>query len=400
MDRLMTTAAQARRLGIAVALFAGVVCEPAALASVLVEAHRGYSAIAPENTLAAIIAGEGIADLTEWDVHVTADGELVLMHDSTVDRTTNGTGAVSALTLAQIKTLDACYSFCGAYAGEPVPTMAEAIGQATLSGIIPLIERKAGSAATYHNEFVSLNLNPSTFRIISFDWSYLSSMNSLDPDYNLGALGSGTLSQSTIDGLKAQGVDFIDWAHGTVTQSVVDLVHANNMELHVWTVNDPGRMQELIDFGVDGITTDVPETLNQLVISTFRTADLNMDTVVNDVDWNMYNAGRGLKFPGLSKTEAYQLGDMDGDFDNDISDFARFKELYLASVNTQTAKSPLAVPEPGALALLSLFVLLLLCRHSQFPLLRPALAHIPSFENQLCENRGAQIPRRRSSIGS
>ena len=343
-------------------------------ALVLVEAHRGYSAIAPENTLASIRAGEGIADLTEWDVYPTSDGALVLMHDSTVDRTTNGTGAVSSLTLAQIKTLDACYLFCTEYAGEPVPTMAEAITQATLSGITPLIERKGGSASAYHSEFLTLGLDPATFRMISFDWNFLSSMAALNPAYNLGALGSGSLTQSTIDGLKAQGIDFVDWNHSSVTQSTVDLVHANDMELHVWTVNDAARMQQLIDVGVDGITTDQPATLSQLVMSTIRTADLNLDSVVDEVDWNIANSNRGKDFAGLSEMAAYHMGDMDGDFDNDAADFVRFKELYLGSMNTFTAGMPVAVPEPLGAFWVTCLLPLMASHHARSYRQEPGLA--------------------------
>lgn len=327
---------------------------------VLVEAHRGYSGIAPENTLASIRAGEGIADLTEWDVRMTADGAFVLMHDSTVDRTTNGTGAVSALSLEQIQSLDAGAWFSTAFAGEPVPTMAEAIAQAAVSGITPLIEVKAGSPAAYHNEFLSLGVDPSQFRLISFDWNFLLVMNSLDPAYNLGALGSGELAQSTINNLSTQGIDFIDWNHISVTQSTVNQVHASDMELHVWTVNDAGRMQQLIDIGVDGITTDQPATLNQLVIASSRTADLSGDQQVNEVDWNLFNFGRGLDLSGLSKTAAYELGDMDGDFDNDIADFVRFKQLYLQSTGDLVAAAPNAVPEPRG-TLFMVFPMLLVC---------------------------------------
>ena len=132
MSKMLGDNVRSRRAGGARVWFVGwqVVCLGLATSAhgfTLVEAHRGYSAIAPENTLASIRAGAGIADLTEWDVRVTADGALVVMQDSTVDRTTNGTGAVSALTLAQFQSLDAGSWFSPAYAGEPPPTMAEAI---------------------------------------------------------------------------------------------------------------------------------------------------------------------------------------------------------------------------------------------------------------------------------
>jgi hypothetical protein len=218
------------------------------------------------------------------------------------------------------------------------------------------MEPKAGSASVYHNEFVTMGLAPTAFRLISFDWNFLDSLDALNTNYNLGALGSGALTQATINSVQAQGADFLDWEHSTITQAVVDLVHANGMELHAWTVNSSVRMQQLIDLGVDGITTDLPETLNQLVILDSRTADLNMDTQVNAADWLLYNAGRGVDLSGLSKAAAYQMGDMDGDFDNDIADFVRFKELYLAAAAPVASELLVTVPEPttGMLLLVAL----------------------------------------------
>lgn len=342
------------------ALIAMLVAAGPAVARVLVEAHRGDSLYAPENTIASINSAVGKADLTEFDVRVTSDGELVLMHDSTMDRTTDGTGAVSSYTLAGIKTLDAGSWFSPAFIGEQVPTMDEAINAALLGGITPLIEQKAGSAAAYHNDFLNLGLASSDFRLISFDWNFLDSLNALNINYNLGALGSGTLTQSSISAIKAQGADFLDWAHGTIDQAVVDLVHANDMELHVWTVDSPARMQELIDIGVDGITTNNPATLLQLVIQASRTADLNMDTMVDAADWLMYNAGRGVDLMGLSLDEAYQMGDMDGDFDNDIADFVRFKTLFDEANGEGAFTALLAVPEPPTITSLIMGLVLLL----------------------------------------
>ena len=77
--------------------------------------------------------------------------------------------------------------------------------------------------------------------------------------------GDDEITQAVIDNLKSKGVDFLDWGHGSVDQAAVDLVHANGMELHVYTVNDSTRMQQLIDIGVDGITTDNPVLLRSLL---------------------------------------------------------------------------------------------------------------------------------------
>ncbi|MCA9241337.1 MAG: hypothetical protein KDA37_14100 [Planctomycetales bacterium] len=333
----------------AIVLAATAVNGALASARVLVEAHRGASFAAPENTLASITAAVGSADLTEFDVRETADGKLVLMHDSTVDRTTNGTGLLASLTLSQVQSLDAGSWFSPAFAGEQAPTMIDAISHALERGITPLIERKAGGASTYHNEFVGAGLAPNDFRLISFDWGFLSGLHALDANYSLGALGSGALDQAVINTAVASGADFLDWSHSGITQATVDLVHANGLELHTWTVNDAGRMQQLIDYGVDGITTDSPEVLQQLAYQANRSVDLNLDGVVNDEDWRLFNATRGTEFNGMSLMDAYALGDLDGDLDNDIADFVIFKELYLAETTSTSFGAQQIAPEPNSL---------------------------------------------------
>jgi glycerophosphoryl diester phosphodiesterase len=241
---------------------------------VLVEAHRGNSITAPENTIASIDAAAGIADLTEMDVRVTADGQLVLMHDANIRRTTDGNGAVKRQTLEELQSLDAGSWFSDDFLNEPVPTLEQAIDAAFDVGIAPLIERKAGSADLFHDEFVDWGLDESLFRVISFNRKFIDDLNILNPDYQLGILGSGAITANKLTRLVQLGADFISWRHGNVrSQATVDLVHASGLELHVWTVNDPGRMRELIDLGVDGITTDDPQTLNDLLA-----ADLLLDS--------------------------------------------------------------------------------------------------------------------------
>ena len=86
------------------------------------------------------------------------------------------------------------------------------------------------------------------------------------PYYQLGALGFGVLDQTDINIAKDHGADFLDWNHGSINQAAVDLAHLNGMELHVYTVNTASRMQDLIDLGVDGITTDDPSLLRSLLV--------------------------------------------------------------------------------------------------------------------------------------
>ncbi len=109
--------------------------ENGANASLLVEAHRGDSSSAPENTLASIQSAVGSADLTEMDVRVSKDGQLVLMHDASLSRTTDGRGAVKRKTLLELQTLDAGTWFSDVFALEPIPTLQQAIDFSMTVGI-------------------------------------------------------------------------------------------------------------------------------------------------------------------------------------------------------------------------------------------------------------------------
>ena len=234
-------------------------------AETAITAHRGASLDAPENTISSINAAAGIADFTEMDARLSSDGELVLMHDSTIDRTTDGSGNVSSKSLAELQALDAGSWFSPSYAGEQVPTLTEAMNAALSAGVAPMVERKAGSASDYHNEFTSEGFSTNDFAVISFDWNFLNALDTLNSSYQLGALGSGSLTQSVIDNAITDGADFISWRSSDIDQAEVDLVQSNGLGIQVWTVNGAGRMQQLLDYGVDYITTDNPSLLNSLI---------------------------------------------------------------------------------------------------------------------------------------
>ena len=229
---------------------------------VVIVAHRGYSQIAPENTVASCNASRGYADMVEFDVRPTQDEWLVLMHDATVDRTTSGVGSVQDLTLGQLRTLDAGSWFSPAFAGERVPTMSEAI-LAILPDMVPFIERKSGTVDQYLEVLSALRCANDVI-IISFDWSFLADVEARDSTIITGALGSNDLTSDAINNIESLGIDFIDWQHSTITADVVNQSHAAGLELWVWTANDAARIQQLLDMGVDGITTDNPELARQL----------------------------------------------------------------------------------------------------------------------------------------
>lgn len=227
-----------------------------------VVAHRGNSSEAPENTLAAIRAAEGLAHMTEFDVHATADGKLILMHDFTLNRTTNGTGDVATRNyVGDLDQLDAGSWFSAAFVGEPVPTMEEAIVLALSLGLTPVVERKAGSAAAFYAELNALDALDKV-HVISFDWGFLAQFRQLSPRTAIGALDWGDLNQTRINSAHSFGANYIDWSQSTLTQTSLDLARAAGLPLMVWTVNDVTRAQELLELGVVSITTDMPRTVS------------------------------------------------------------------------------------------------------------------------------------------
>ncbi len=154
-------------------------------------AHRGHSLVAPENTCAAFLASSNVADFVEFDIRATQDGKLVIIHDETVDRTTDGTGLVRELTLAQLKALDAGSWFSSSFSEEPVPSLTEAL-QCILPFATPLIEQKTGTPQAFVDLLQAMDIT-SDVVLQSFDWTFLAEVNHLDPDIPLWFLGDGVI---------------------------------------------------------------------------------------------------------------------------------------------------------------------------------------------------------------
>lgn len=224
-------------------------------------AHRGGAIFAPENTIPAFLANIEQSDLIELDVYNTVDGELVVIHDSTVDRTTDGTGQVQYMTLAEIKALDAGSWYAPEFEGTPIPTLEESLA-AIGTDSIPLIEHKKGSAGLYYKVLKQLDRLTDVV-VQSFDWSFLQSLHALGPEIPLAALGSGELTEQKVLSIQSMGIPRVAWAHGDVRPEMVEFIHAQGMQLFVWTVNG-GTIEKFIDYGVDGIITDDPRLVANL----------------------------------------------------------------------------------------------------------------------------------------
>jgi glycerophosphoryl diester phosphodiesterase len=233
-----------------------------------VVAHRGAAGYAPENTIAAFDKGvEMKADYIEIDVQRSKDGELVVIHDTTVDRTTDGTGRVGDLTFDELRSLDAG-SFKGEqFAGEKIPTLEEVLDRYH-GKVGVLIEMKApelypGIEEAVAQELKERNLDkPQNNKIIlqSFNFESMKKMDTLLPEVPIGVLTYSNL-HVTDAALQefAKYADYFNPSYGLVTKELVDKVHDLGMEIQSWTVRSPEAAQFLIDMEVDGIITDYPD---------------------------------------------------------------------------------------------------------------------------------------------
>ena len=237
----------------------------------LVIAHRGASAHAPENTLSAFnLALEMGADGVELDVSLTKDGIPVVLHDDTVDRTTNGRGTITQMTLAQVKELDASNKF-EKYRGEKIPTLEEVLRTVTPRGTIN-IELKSMSLQTDGVEAATLAAIENTGALdkvmtSSFNPLALRRMYILEPRIPRGLLYSPKLP------IYLRRAWLRPLAHPTalhphysmITREFVAWAHGKGYKVNTWTVDDPGEMKRLIELGVDAIMTNKPDVLRKIV---------------------------------------------------------------------------------------------------------------------------------------
>ncbi|ETK34245.1 glycerophosphodiester phosphodiesterase [Microbispora sp. ATCC PTA-5024] len=244
-------------------------------AEVVTVAHRGASAYAPENTITAFrMAHDQHAHMFELDVQETKDHKLVLMHDTTLARTTNvervfpgrAPWRVRDLTLAQVRKLDAGSWFGRAYRGERVPTLGEtlrAMGGSRLGLLLeikeprlyPGIEARVALELRRHPEW----LRPGRLVVQSFDWASMRRFHRLLPAVPVGLLGTPASSQ--LPGV-AKYASYVNVPYGRLSAAYVRRVHGRHLRLFAWTVDSPSAMRRLISYKVDGIITDRPDVLH------------------------------------------------------------------------------------------------------------------------------------------
>lgn len=228
-------------------------------------AHRGASVYAPENTMAAFhLAEQQGANAIELDVKLSADGHVVVIHDPTVDRTTDGTGRVSALSLAALIELDAGAFFSEQYRGERIPTLDDVF---TEFGKRLFINVELSNYTTAGDNLVEsvvelVNLHGLHEWILFssfFPWN-LSKAARLCSDVPRALLAPPGLlgSWSRSFGFAFGSYQALHPHMKDVSPEQVQRVHRLKRRIHVWTVNAADDIRSLLDWGVDGIVTDDP----------------------------------------------------------------------------------------------------------------------------------------------
>lgn len=241
----------------------------------LVIGHRGYCAVAPENTLPSFrCALEAGADLVELDYQHSKDGVPVVIHDHILDRTTDARKKwkrrrikVSGITAAELQTLDAGMWFDSKFAGTKVPLLSEALDFICGSGGVTLIEHKSGNPGTLAKLLREKNFI-SNVVVISFNWKFLRELHKLEPALVLGALGPPVRLTNgrrpthirrglgvRLADLKKTGARLAVW-NRKVSKGAVLKAHQHGLHVWVYTVNEARLARQLIGRGVSGIISN------------------------------------------------------------------------------------------------------------------------------------------------
>lgn len=245
--------------------------------SVVVMGHRGARGHAPENTLASFERGIELgATMLELDVHLTKDERLIVIHDGYLDRTTDGSGPVHLMTFEEIRKVDAGSWFAPEFAGQRVPALEEVMELADGRALLN-IEVKVGGQRpnlVYYDalpERLAGLLTQSGWvdRVVvsSFEMRYLIELKRLVPSLRLALLHS-QLDEDLLEKVTAAGFEGIHTAYSLVDEKLVTAAHERGLMVRAWTVNDTQSMRQMLELGVDGICTDYPDRLVE-VLSTF-----------------------------------------------------------------------------------------------------------------------------------
>ena len=224
--------------------------------------HRGASAYAPENTLAAFDKALDLgAGHVEFDVHFSADGQVVVIHDDTVDRTTNGSGAVASLTLAQLKRLDAGSWFGSQFSEERMPTLEELLER--YNGMLYFHIEVKGQAEHLSERTIDLVRGygwPDSVTITSFQKERLEEARAYAPEIPTGWLAR-EVDESMVEQARQMGLAEICPHADFLDAELVERLHQKGFVVRAWGVRDEEVMRRVVETGADGMTIDFPDRL-------------------------------------------------------------------------------------------------------------------------------------------
>jgi len=240
--------------------------------SVMVIAHRGFSGDAPENTLAAFQkAIEVGCDMMELDVHLSRDGQVVVIHDHSLERTTNGRGKVADYTLEELKQLDAGFWFATRFLGEPIPTLKEAL-QLAKGRILVNIEIKNGSLGQYTiTDLVDRTLREvekaAMAEQVIFSSFYPPALDRIrERDSRLWVALLYHRSWRSIPQVTAgKSFPILNLRNSFLTKGKIARIHQEGIRVNTYTVNAAAQMERFIRWGVDGIITNHPDRLIKIL---------------------------------------------------------------------------------------------------------------------------------------
>lgn len=251
------------------------------MGKILMSAHRGGAALAPENTLASFRNGLTFhPDFLEMDVHLTKDGVPVVCHDPTIDRTTDGTGRIVNYTLAELQQFNAAAKFAGGNAErQAIPTFGQVLDLVQDTGVrleveikatadvlrYPLIEQKIIEEAAQRGMVDRL-------RLMAFEFDALCRAKAVNPRVQTIALLSlaylGTIDKyqpvPALNHIVTMQVDGIGVNKDLVTPRLVEAAHDKRLRVGVWTVDSEEEIRKIAGMGVDSITTNRPDVFRQV----------------------------------------------------------------------------------------------------------------------------------------
>lgn len=244
------------------------------MAQTVLVAHRGGALLAPENTLAAFERGIAErADAIEMDVHLSKDGEIVVIHDPNLSRTTDGSGNVGDLTLAEIRKYNAAAKFtAAAFPPQKVPTFQEVVdlargrvGMQVEIKVRPDGARYPGIEQKVIDVLRAAGMVEKTV-IISFDWPTLQDVKKIEPKLKTGALASKVGDPAELaKQVKAVGADYFGPEKSYLNAALLAELRKLGIGGGAWTVNDEAEMRKLAALGPDFLTTNRPDLLRKVL---------------------------------------------------------------------------------------------------------------------------------------